>query len=142
VCRHSHLSAAGHTCVAVASKLFLPSYHLLLCVFLLVCRQGLSLHLIGNVGAGSAKTNCSVKAVSVAIYNSDGNNDPTTVAYNKIINFTNADSTFKWDSNSSGVLYMDVAPAPDQFLILQNSTNYWLRVKVFADYGGASSSGQ
>lgn len=106
--------------------------------------QGLSLHLIGNVGKTVATpTNCSVKAVSVAIYNADqATGMPTTVNYTKIVNFTSATSTFKWDSNSSGVLYMDIAPSPNQFIILKNSTYYWLRVKVFADYGGASGNGQ
>lgn len=101
--------------------------------------------MIGNVGRGHVNSNCSIKAVSVAIYEAGNapDYDPAVLNYTKKVDLTGANATtFTWTSNSTAILYLDIAQSPDTYPKLKNSTYYWLRVKMFADYGGSSGTGQ
>lgn len=131
-----------------------PRQHLLSCAYASaapVCPclppppQGLTLHVIGNVGTGhGAGVECGIKGVSVAIYNAAQVSpyDPTALNYTKYIDLTNADAagTFKWSTNRTGALYIDIGVAPDAYPRFANSTYHWLRVKLHADYTGYSAS--
>lgn len=102
--------------------------------------------MLGNTGLKHAPgTVCSIKAVSIAIYNAQQSGDfnPTVLNYTKTINLSGGPeaATFKWTGNASQVLYVDIASSPDQFPRFDNNTYYWLRVKLFADYGGDTNSG-
>jgi hypothetical protein len=98
-----------------------------------------TLHVLGNVGTKHNGVTCGIKGVSIAIFNSEqsGNYNPTVLNYTKYIDLTNANAeTFKWTTNRTAALYVDIAQAPDMYPRFDNSTNHWLRVKLHADYQG------
>jgi hypothetical protein len=102
--------------------------------------QGLTLQILGNVGSKHpAGVTCGIKGVSVAIYNAQQTSDynPTALNYTKYINLTNANAeTFRWTTNVTAALYLDVGVFPDAYPRFDNNTYHWLRVKLHADYGG------
>jgi hypothetical protein len=112
-------------------------------VRLLCCLQGVSLHLIGNVGSGHQSTRfCRVKRIAVSIWNADQTTGAIgTMNYSKVVNMTSGQDSFQWNSNSSALLYTDITPDPGAYPTLTGGQYYWLRVKFFADYGGDSGSG-
>jgi hypothetical protein len=106
--------------------------------------QGLTLHVLGNVGTKHpAGVTCGIKGVSIAIYNANPASpyDPVARNYSKYIDLTNADAeTFKWTTNRTAALYVDIGVFPDAYPKFDNSTYHWLRVKLHADYGGWSGA--
>jgi hypothetical protein len=108
--------------------------------------QGIQLHLIGNVGLRhTAAVQCSVKGISLAIYNASQTApyDPVAVQYSKTIWLNGTgETTFKWNTNKTAILYTDIAPAADQYPIFSNGTYYWLRIKILADFTGDAGVGQ
>lgn len=106
--------------------------------------QGVSLHVIGNVGRGHVSgKSCKVKAVGVAIFNANQvTGEPTTKAYLKYVDLSGANAeTFTWNSNSSALLYTDIITDPANNFTLAGDNYYWLRIKFYADYLGTDGSG-
>jgi hypothetical protein len=103
-----------------------------------------TLHVIGNTGTKhTSGVQCGIKGVSIAIYNSQQSGDysPTKLNYTKYIDLTNAAAeTFKWSTNRTAALYVDIGTAPDAYPRFDNSTFHWLRVKLHADYAGWSGA--
>lgn len=109
--------------------------------------QGIQLHLIGNTGLKhTSGVECSVKGISLAIYNASQTApyDPIALNYSKTIwlNGSASETTFKWSRNLTAVLYTDIAPSPDAYPTFSNGTYHWLRIKIIADFTGNAAAGQ
>lgn len=104
----------------------------------------MTLHVLGNTGTKhQSGVQCGIKGVSIAIYDSEQsvNYNPTQVNYTKYIDLTNAAAeTFKWTTNRTAALYVDIGTAPDAYPRFDSSKYYWLRVKLHADYAGWDSA--
>lgn len=108
-----------------------------------VCRQGVSLHLVGNVGSGHQNTKfCRVHKIAISIWNADQVTGAIgSMNYSKIVELPDGQDSFVWNGNSSALLYTDITPDPGAYPTFDGDTYYWLRVKFFADYNGFSGSG-
>lgn len=108
--------------------------------------QGIQLHLIGNTGLKhGAGAECSVKGISLAIYNASQTApyDPIALNYSKTIWLNGTgETTFKWTTNKTAILYTDIAPSADAYPTFSNGTYHWLRIKLFTDFGGSNGLGQ
>lgn len=105
------------------------------------CFQGINLHVIGNIGLGSAVgTNCSLEFLSFGIYNAGPANayDVGSLIYQAKINLRQAATspTWSWSSNQTAYIYTDIVDitTTPQGIELIPERNYWIRVKLFSEY--------
>lgn len=128
-------------CDMFTRQCFVPALHAAL-----MSLQGLNLLVLGNQGQGGFGT-CKIDSVEIAIFgNSNGAPTGSAVYEKKLVlaAANKADSkTFTWTGNVSSVLSMDIVDkagvtttADPPAVQLEFNTKYWLRVKIFTDYGG------